>query len=204
MRICARNSVYLNSLSLINKVSMARASAAFSTWATLWECQDTKVVGYQCERMRPLCLLAVLVHHHSPIEGSVRFMLEHLIEIFQHFHLSCCLKVKHKLPHCHFFQCESISLQNYELNKLINHRIHSYLSIRKPTCNSGIRKNFCKTIRILLSFLLVMWLDCFILRAHRLIPLSEYLWPDDEWTSMNLGRFSSRTLLSCRTASLKR
>ena len=37
-----------------------------------------------------------LVHHRSPIEGSVRLMLEHLIEIFQGFHLSCCLKDKHK------------------------------------------------------------------------------------------------------------
>lgn len=49
------------------------------------------------------CQLAVLVHHHSPIEGSVRLVLEHLIEIFQGFHLCCCLKVKHKYQLVTFF-----------------------------------------------------------------------------------------------------
>lgn len=57
-------------------------------------------------------LSAAIVHHHSPIEGSVRFMLEHLIEIFQGFHLPCCLKVNHKYQLVTFFQFESIYLQD--------------------------------------------------------------------------------------------
>lgn len=85
---------------------MARASAAFSTWATLLESKDTKVVGYQCKlgiSLNDWGLLAADVHHHSPIEGFVRLMLEHLIEIFKGFHLSCCLKVIYKCQIVTFF-----------------------------------------------------------------------------------------------------
>lgn len=111
------NSMYLNSLSLINKVSMARASAALSTWASLWEHKGTKVVGYQCQWMTP----PFPSHHHSPIEGSVRFMLEHFIEIFQCFYLSCCLKVTHKEPMVTSFQRDSVLWWKCKFSQLTNH-----------------------------------------------------------------------------------
>lgn len=37
-----------------------------------------------------------VVCRHSPIEGSVGLMLEHLVKVFQGFHLSGCLQVQHK------------------------------------------------------------------------------------------------------------
>lgn len=153
------NSMYLNSLSLINKVSMARASAALSTWASLWEHKDTKVVGYQCQWMTP----PFPSHHHSPIEGSVRFMLKHLIEIFQCFYLSCCLKVTHEEPHSHFFSTWQCPFDKKKFSQLTNQLTDSHLGIRKPACHSGIGKDFCKTISIPLSFQLVMSFDCLTL-----------------------------------------
>lgn len=85
----------------------------------------------------------------------------------------------------------------------------THLGVREPTCHSGIRENFCNNKKrfdhnfFFLSTVILGWhCDYLCVIHHQSVPLSEYLWPDDECTSMNLGRFSSRTLLSCRTASL--
>lgn len=40
------SSTYLNNLSLISRVSTARASAAFSTWATLWWRRDIETLDH--------------------------------------------------------------------------------------------------------------------------------------------------------------
>lgn len=171
-------SMYLNSLSLINKVSTARASAAFSTWASLWQCKDTKVVGYLCEWMRTPhvghCLLTVLVHHRSPIEGSVGLMLEHLIEVLQGFNLSCCLEVKHKYQLVTFVQLDSRFFTGWCIKQT------SHLGIRESACHSGIREDFCKATSISVRFH-PMNCDCFLLTPWIVIvlfsePTSSYLW----------------------------
>lgn len=45
--------------------------------------------------------------------------------------------------------------------KLRNHRMHSHLRIRQPTCHSGVRKDFCKTTTVSLSLHLMMTSDGF-------------------------------------------
>lgn len=138
--------------------------------------------------------------HHSPIESSVRLMLEHLVEIFQGLHLSCCLCVAHKQYLQNSCSCPNISWW-------YDHRVHYSPLYRKADLSQWDQREFLQNTtntRTWLKLHSVMRSDVFILRFQQLLPLSEYLWPDDEWTSMNLGRFSSRSLLSCRTASLKR
>lgn len=168
-------------------------------------CEDANV-DYQCEWMRALCiLLALHVHHCSPIEGSVRLMLQHLIEIFKGFHLSCCLKVTHNYQLATFF---AVRVFVYRMNKTswkITGSIFTLVSESLLVTVGSERISAKQKDVFVVVQVFTLWGDLFVLNwANQLLPLSEYLWPDDEWTSMNLGRFSSRILLSCRTASLKR
>lgn len=58
-----------------------------------WESGDTKAGGYRRDRSRlvPLYFFSGPARRRSPVEGSVRLVLEHLVEVFQRFHLACCL-----------------------------------------------------------------------------------------------------------------
>lgn len=160
-----------------------------------WESGDTKVAGYQRDRSR---LVPRFFCHRSPIEGSVRLVLEHLVEVFQRFHLPCCLAGEYTA--------------SLNLSRVLDWRMrmtHSPLCQRADLSQRDQReflqqkKRFDHKLVFFLSTVILGW-DCDYLCVihHQPVPLSEYLWPDDECTSMNLGRFSSRTLLSCRTASL--
>lgn len=109
-----------------------------------WESGDTKVGGYQRDRsrLRPRFLNVFGSggwgggHGRSPVEGSVRLVLEHLVKVFQRLHLTCCLAGENT---------ESVNLSRTLEWRISDAGWHTNLGVREPTCHCGIRENFCKT-----------------------------------------------------------
>lgn len=171
-----------------------------------WESGDTKAGGYRRDRSRlvPLYFFSGPARRHSPVEGSVRLVLEHLVEVFQRFHLTCCLAGEYTAS----LNLSRVLDEGWEWRRLTHspwcqRADLSQRDQREFLQKKRKKKRFDHKLVLFLSTVILGW-DCDYLCFihHQPVPLSEYLWPDDECTSMNLGLFSSRTLLSCRTASL--
>lgn len=185
---------------------MARASAAFSTWANLrkwrykgWLSSARPIEARACSFF---FFFSGPAHRRLPVEGSVRLVLEHLVEVFQRFHLSCCLAGQYtvSLNHSRVLDWRLRVAQADALTLVSESRL---VTVGSERISEKKKQQRSQILFFSLSTVILGW-DCDDLCVINCqsVPLSEYLWPDDECTSMNLGRFSSRTLLSCRTASL--